>query len=1285
MKETIKNEFDAVFYLAAYPDVRDAGADPLAHYNEIGWKEGYDPNPVFSTRHYLAGNPDVAARNTNPFQHFLKSGRRQGRPSVAPIFDREYYVAHNPDVAASAVDPVEHYFSRGRYEGRQPNALFDVAHYRVQLKGSPAHGDDFLLHYLTIGWRRGLSPHPLFDHDFYQRQLAESDRTIPPLTHYLKIGWRLGLSPHPLFDPDYYTRFSEPPVKNRNPLVAYVMSSSANGVPHYLFSDSYYLAEAKRKFEQDPQRKYTSGPALLHYIKYGADCGVNPHPLFDSAVYAKEIKKRTAAIDEVGSVQSRQIKNPLLHYVEIGASLGVSPTPYFQADFYRRQFKKEIMGDPLRHYLLPEGFSKASPHPGIDLDHYASHAFEFFPGSTPSILHLLATEKSARISPHAWFDPNYYSSANDDIKTNDLCPILHFLAHGMREGRSPNAYFSEDYVLDEWPERSFVDESEVEFYFKQQLDRRIRIIFVSHDASQTGAPAIILRLLQEFSGLSNVECFCILDRGGPRLEEFKRFSHVHVMPRSLWEVGEGAAETASEVAAVLGVTGVNGPAAALVNSVESRHIGAALRKNEIPVISLVHEMAQFYPTSTIQRLYRISSKVVFPSQFVADNADASVPIPEGLSVVRGQGLLRDRFGKMDRTNARRRVAAELRLPNDTFLVLACGTIDQRKGVDYFVTTAIRFLKTKPADRPTCFIWIGEGLHENTSPQFYAANEVKMQGMEREIRFIGSRSDVEPYFVASDAFLLPSRADPFPCVVQEAMASSLPVIAFNDGGGAPELISPNAGFCVPFGDTEAMAGRLLELFEDESLRRELGDNASRKIRENCGFDEYFSFFRDLIADLAEVQPSVMGDARSPTAGDGKRVFFLSHDWSLSGVNAATESLVNQLNRRGFRAEIVFTRGRFSSIPEIKGNHVLPSVPHRFVQPQKVPYQDGEFRTTPEQVWKSLKRLLDQNRPCIVVPNYDYVASAITPFLPDDVAVVGQAHSDHIEHYEHIYRLGRNWNRVVPVSERIADKIVADNASLSDRIAIIRYGVAHPRLTAQAIAAAKAKAKDPLTLIYTGRLVTEQKNIYEYVELTRVLHDLGVDFKLIICGDGPEYTQLSAQLARLIASGRVELTGRISPAEIGPLLSKADVFVLLSDYEGLPVGMLEAMAHACVPVVYHVESGIPEVIQQGKNGFVVPGGDLRGVVERIRWLSANPKRRIAMARMAHKSIADLKLTEDDMGGAYAKLFEEVLSEISRGVFTRDNIDIGAQQYNTIAPPPVTFGLEPPHVLWARQALR
>ena len=77
--------FDAQWYLRTYPDVAQAGADPLRHFLSAATTEHRDPGPHFSTSHYLALYPDIAAHGLNPLVHYLRAGwheKRSIRPAI---------------------------------------------------------------------------------------------------------------------------------------------------------------------------------------------------------------------------------------------------------------------------------------------------------------------------------------------------------------------------------------------------------------------------------------------------------------------------------------------------------------------------------------------------------------------------------------------------------------------------------------------------------------------------------------------------------------------------------------------------------------------------------------------------------------------------------------------------------------------------------------------------------------------------------------------------------------------------------------------------------------------------------------------------------------------------------------------------------------------------------------------------------------------------------------------------------------------------------------------------
>ena len=116
---------------------------------------------------------------------------------------------------------------------------------------------------------------------------------------------------------------------------------------------------------------------------------------------------------------------------------------------------------------------------------------------------------------------------------------------------------------------------------------------------------------------------------------------------------------------------------------------------------------------------------------------------------------------------------------------------------------------------------------------------------------------------------------------------------------------------------------------------------------------------------------------------------------------------------------------------------------------------------------------------------------------------------------------------------------------------------------------------------------------------------------IVGDGPARAAAEAEAARLgLGHDRVRFLGRRS--DIDRLLEGADFFVLPSDIEGIPMSILEAMAHGLPIIASHV-GGIPEIIEHDINGLLVPAGDDRALASVIQRVAADPafRRRLGHA--------------------------------------------------------------------------
>jgi glycosyltransferase involved in cell wall biosynthesis len=233
---------------------------------------------------------------------------------------------------------------------------------------------------------------------------------------------------------------------------------------------------------------------------------------------------------------------------------------------------------------------------------------------------------------------------------------------------------------------------------------------------------------------------------------------------------------------------------------------------------------------------------------VRDSVFAKAPCDVAKSLILPQGLLDPDFGAaLNRDECREQVCGELHLPIDAFIVLGCGTLDLRKGIDHFAAIARETIASNSHPRQFHFVWVGDGPRWMHSPHHYVELDIGRTQAKGQIHFIGERIHVDPYFVAADAFLLSSRVDPFPCVVHEAMAVGLPVVAFDQSGGAVEALRGGAGIVIPYGDYRRASQAIQELAERPELVRKIRQLAQRRVHEDYRFVDYAEKVLDLIEE------------------------------------------------------------------------------------------------------------------------------------------------------------------------------------------------------------------------------------------------------------------------------------------------------------------------------------------------------------------------------------------------------------------------------------------------------
>ena len=226
-------------------------------------------------------------------------------------------------------------------------------------------------------------------------------------------------------------------------------------------------------------------------------------------------------------------------------------------------------------------------------------------------------------------------------------------------------------------------------------------------------------------------------------------------------------------------------------------------------------------------------------------------------------------------------------------------------------------------------------------------------------------------------------------------------------------------------------------------------------------------------------------------------------------------------------------------------------------------------------------LNISPPHIFVPNLVVPAYYASRWIKKaGIKTVGILHSDDPFYHAIIeefvdgsekYRL----DAVISVSRHLHDLV--RNSKNCDRILkkLIGYGVPIPKKV--------SLRSDKFRIIFLGRLAQRQKRILDVGQALINLTKKNSHIEAIIFGDGPQRRDLHEMLESTEGHA-VSMRGSLNNADVPGELMKAHAIVLLSDYEGLPIAILEAMSFGVIPICLRMNSGIDELINSD-NGLIV----------------------------------------------------------------------------------------------------
>ncbi len=856
--------FDPHWYLSQN---RDVIGDPLLHYILRGEREGRRPiawfDPVWYARTYRIPEGMLA------LAHYLLNRHNTSLRPI-PEFDPEFYLRSYPDVAKAGLDALEHYMVQGFREARRPFDGFDPLYYRRKhLRHAPESNP--LLHYLehrdrpdvhpcspetevsVFGEiRRRTRPGPLFEK---ARPLpASAIRRARVLAYYLPqfhaipendAWWGDGFTEWanlprgvPRFADHYQPRIprdlghytlNSPEILERQAAMAH-----AAGIEGFIFY--FYWFNRQRLLEQ-PLDILLANPQIdLPFCLMWAN--ENWSRRWDGSDDDLLIAQDYCPKDDEALIDcfARYLRDPRYIHCD-GRPLimiyrpGTIPDAPATIVRWRTMFRKRHGLNPI--LVMGQAFGDENPDLfGLD------GAIEFPPHKVVSGCNLMNDElklfdnefsgqvydysevvDTALSQPRTPF-PLIRTAApswDNDARRQGKGLVLHGSTPelyerwlgGLIEQAQTRTFFGDPVVCinawNEWAEGAYLepDQHFGSAYLNATAractgsggsQSRSKLLLIGHDAFPAGAQRLLLETGRTLKHCFGVEIQFLLLDDGALLNDYRNVAPTEVL--------SAEAETTTVRLSTFQKQGFQ---SAILNSAASSAMAPHLARVGIHFLFLIHELPTLLRSrdldAPMKQACALARNVIVPARSVARKLDLEAAknlkiLPQGLYSATPLSL-----------QTRQVIRKQMGFGGTDPVVIGAGYADLRKGFDLFLQ-----LWRKLGGTIHC-VWLGD-IDPSLKDNLHV--ELENACSSGTFHMPGRIDNVPAWLAAADVFVLPSREDPYPSVVLEALASGLPCVAFENAGGIPDLLKEldnNTNFCnrtVPFADVSALAKAAKEL-------------------------------------------------------------------------------------------------------------------------------------------------------------------------------------------------------------------------------------------------------------------------------------------------------------------------------------------------------------------------------------------------------------------------------------------------------------------------------------------
>jgi glycosyltransferase involved in cell wall biosynthesis len=360
-----------------------------------------------------------------------------------------------------------------------------------------------------------------------------------------------------------------------------------------------------------------------------------------------------------------------------------------------------------------------------------------------------------------------------------------------------------------------------------------KILFISHEASRSGAPIVLLHLLNWLKKNSSFQFEILLLSDGPLKPDFEQLGKTFVLndltgqytyPGRIKKkiLGTTINDQYKKTAYYLSKRKYD-----LVygNTIVSLPWLKIFKEDcSLKALCCIHELTYalncFFSDEYLEKTLKLMDGIIAVSGAVKENLVNTFNLSADKVQLHYEFIDTDKLPSINKS-----LKTDLNIKPYEFIIGTGGALSWRKGTDLLIPLTIKLIELYP-DFKFRIIWLGaDSENEFVKQLLYDAKKCGISG---KLIFLESKPNPLDFINLADIFVLLSREDPFPLIVLEAAFLKKPIIAFENSGGIPELIAQGAGLQASYLNIAQVAEWIYKLSNDIALSNKLANKAKELV-------------------------------------------------------------------------------------------------------------------------------------------------------------------------------------------------------------------------------------------------------------------------------------------------------------------------------------------------------------------------------------------------------------------------------------------------------------------------